>query len=167
MITLNVGDFLGEITRLQVKAIQGDAVTLTNLNNGREVTYSKAYAESLCDSAHYFDKTVEVGIEDKFWTASQIAKEKPGDDIRAGDLKLLGIQSLFKNIGSEVFTVVFKKQDTPKTKKAYKEEVDKAIAECKADPSRFEHYIKNPILDYVPGELRTLHGVKLEFNSLD
>lgn len=95
----------------------------------------------------------------------------------------LGIRTIFEGIkSSEVFTVVFQKQDKAKTKKQYEAEreaqrqeavalIDKAKKAKKsmavAYKEALEHIQNNPIKDFIEGEDRVLRGYKMQFVSRD
>ena len=147
-----------------VKAIHKDSIVFTHLESGKEVKLSTSYVQSLLNTSDQFHETKEVTREDK----------KDGTP---------GIRTIFESIkSSEVFTVVFKKQDKPKTKKQINEEreaqrekaielIDKAKKQKKsmavAYKTALEYIQDNPILDYVEGEKRVLRGFKLQFVSRD
>lgn len=94
-----------------------------------------------------------------------------------------GIRTIFEGIkSSEVFTVVFQKQDKAKTKKQYEAEreaqrqeavalIDKAKKAKKsmavAYKEALEHIQNNPIKDFIEGEDRVLRGYKIQFVSRD
>lgn len=102
---------------------------------------------------------------------------------RVGDLKLEGIRTIFQNIRDQTaFTAWFYKVDTKKTKKAYKEEIEarvqsflEPILKAKAQKKSMEeavrasvmNLIENPVLDYIPGELRKMICYKVDFTSRD
>lgn len=116
------------------------------------------------NSADLFETTVKVTKEDK----------KDGT---------LGIRSIWENIHSgQVFTVCFKKQDKPKSKRKLQEEID-AIAEqfsnsidtvknnkkgvANAAKNLITKLVNNPVLPYEEGEDRVLGGYKIQFESRD
>jgi hypothetical protein len=83
---------------------------------------------------------------------------------------------------SEVFTVVFKKQDKAKTKKQFESEkeaqrmeatsmIDKAKRQKKSMATAYKEALEfvqsNPIKDYTEGEDRVLRGFKIQFVSRD
>lgn len=145
---------------------------------------STEYIEKNLISADTYSKVITVGKENKYWTENQIKKLKNIentdvkyniDEIRPGDLKQLGMKSLFENIKNEVFTVVFKTKNTEKSKKEYDEEIKKKQTEIleiidvqrkkrksisEALLPKLDELIKNPPLPYKEGKLRTLRGFK-------
>ena len=161
---IQVGDVFSEESHYIVKAIHKDSIVFTHLESGKEVKLSTSYVQSLLNTSDQFHETKEVTREDK----------KDGTP---------GIRTIFESIkSSEVFTVVFKKQDKPKTKKQISEEreaqrekaielIDKAKKQKKsmavAYKTALEYIQDNPILDYVEGEERVLRGFKLQFVSRD
>lgn len=94
-----------------------------------------------------------------------------------------GIRTIFEGIrSSEVFTVVFKKQDKAKTKKQFESEkeaqrmeaismIDKAKRQKKSMATAYKEALEfvqsNPIKDYTEGEDRVLRGFKIQFVSRD
>lgn len=94
-----------------------------------------------------------------------------------------GIRTIFEGIkSSEVFTVVFQKQDKAKTKKQYEAEreaqrqeavalIDKAKKAKKSMAEAYklalEHIQNNPIKDFIEGEDRVLRVYKMQFVSRD
>ena len=158
------GDVFSEESHYVVKSVGKDSVVFTHLESGKEVKLSASYVQSLLNTSDQFHETKEVTREDK----------KDGTP---------GIRTIFESIkSSEVFTVVFKKQDKPKTKKQINEEreaqrekaielIDKAKRQKKsmavAYKTALEFIQDNPIKDYVEGEERALRGFKLQFVSRD
>lgn len=161
---IQVGDVFSEESHYTVKSISKDSIVFTHLESGKEVVLSISYVQGLLNTSDQFHETKEVTREDK----------KDGTP---------GIRTIFESIkSSEVFTVVFKKQDKPKTKKQISEEreaqrekaielIDKAKRQKKsmavAYKTALEYIQDNPILDYVEGEERVLRGFKLQFVSRD
>ena len=94
-----------------------------------------------------------------------------------------GIRTIFEGIkSSEVFTVVFKKQDKAKTKKQFEAEreaqrveaitlIDKAKKQKKSMAVAYKEALEfiqnNPVKDYIEGEDRILRGYKMQFVSRD
>lgn len=161
---IQVGDVFSEESHYTVKSIGKDFIVFIHLESGKEVKLSTSYVQGLLNTSDQFHETKEVTREDK----------KDGTP---------GIRTIFESIkSSEVFTVVFKKQDKPKTKKQINEEreaqrekaielIDKAKKQKKSMAAAYKtalEYIQdNPILDYVEGEERVLRGFKLQFVSRD
>lgn len=102
--------------------------------------------------------------------------------------RLTVAKSMFKKAhedaskSSEVFTVVFQKQDKAKTKKQYEAEreaqrqeavalIDKAKKAKRSMATAYkealEHIQNNPIKDFIEGEDRVLRGYKMQFVSRD
>lgn len=161
---IQVGDVFSEESHYTVKSIGKNSIVFIHLESGKEVKLSTSYVQGLLNTSDQFHETKEVTREDK----------KDGTP---------GIRTIFESIkSSEVFTVVFKKQDKPKTKKQINEEreaqrekaielIDKAKKQKKsmavAYKTALEYIQDNPILDYVEGEERVLRGFKLQFVSRD
>lgn len=158
------GDIFSEASHYIAQKVEKDRIIFTHLESGKEISLSNEYVKNLLNTSDQYEKEVKVGREDK----------KDGT---------LGIRSIFENIkSSEVFTVVFTKQDKAKTKKQYEAELseqrDKAIeliekakkykkAMATAYKEAIEFIQSNPIKDYTPGEERVLRGYKLQFTSRD
>ena len=159
-----VGDVLSESSHYIVTDINGINVVLKHQESGDSVHISKIYIENHLESADDFTNEVKVTREDK----------KDGT---------LGIRSIFEGIhGSQVFTVCFKKQDTPKSQRKLNAEIATLISDFSkeidtiqknkkgvADAAKkfAEELIKNPILPYEEGEDRVLRGFKIQFESRD
>ena len=159
-----VGDVFSEESHYVVKEVQKDSVVFNHLESGKEVRLSNEYVQNMLNTSDQYDRTVEVTKEDK----------KDGT---------AGIRTIFESIkSSEVFTVVFKKQDKSKTKKQLEEEretqrtqaialIDKAKKQKKSMAAAYKEALEfiqnNPIKDYIEGEDRVLRGYKLQFVSRD
>ena len=163
--SFKVGDVLSESSHYKVLADNGNLnFKLKHLESGDMVYIGKEYIHNYLESADGFTNEVKVTREDK----------KDGT---------LGIRSIFEGIhGSQVFTVCFKKQDTPKSKKKLQAELDaiieqfsnriesvKASQKGVADAAKnlVSTLVVNPILPYEEGEDRVLRGFKIQFESRD
>lgn len=158
------GDIFSEESHYTVKEIWSDKIIFQHLEGNAEVVLTKDYVEKFLNTSDQYDKTVEVTREDK----------KDGTP---------GIRTIFEGIkSSEVFTVKFKKQDKPKTKKQFFEEranqraeaialIDKAKRQKKSMSEAYkialEFVQNNPITETISGEDRVLRGFKLQFVSRD
>ena len=161
---IEVGDIFSEESHYVVNKIAKDKIEFLHLESGKKVSLSNEYVANLLNTSDQYDNEVKVGKEDK----------KDGTP---------GIRTIFENIkSSEVFTVVFKKQDKPKTKKAIEAEKEAQRAEAvalidkakKAKKSMAIAYKEalgfiqdNPVKDYIEGENRILRGYKMQFVSRD
>lgn len=161
---INVGDFLSDQSHYKVVSIASSSANLHHIEADTDITVSLAYIKGLMKSANEF-------LEERAVTKADKRDGTPG------------IRTIFENISSpEVFTVCFKKQNTPKTKTALNKEKDKrveafveAIEKAKSSKKsismvaakHFEELIKNPILPYVEGEDRILRGYKIQSQSVD
>lgn len=159
-----VGDVLSESSHYVVTGIYGNDTVLKHQESGDSVHINKMYIEKHLESADEVINEVKVTKEDK----------KDGT---------LGIRSIFESIhGTQVFTVCFKKQDTPKSQKKLNAEIATLISDFSneidtiqkskkgvADAAkRFaEELITHPILPYEEGEDRVLRGFKIQFESRD
>lgn len=159
-----VGDVLSESSHYVVTGIYGNDTVLKHQESGDSVHINKMYIEKYLESADEVINEVKVTKEDK----------KDGT---------LGIRSIFESIhGTQVFTVCFKKQDTPKSQKKLNAEIATLISNFSneidtiqkskkgvADAAkRFaEELITHPILPYEEGKDRVLRGFKIQFESRD
>lgn len=158
------GDVFSEISHYQFVEKTSSGNKFMHLESGNIIFLDDKYVTDLLTTADQFHQEIKVGKEDK----------KDGT---------LGIRSIWENIhSSEVFTVCFKKADTPLTAKKLKELKDAQITQAlskvvstatakkgvAAEAEKMLRYIQdNPILPYEPGESRTLRGYKVEFTSRD
>lgn len=161
---IEVGDIFSEESHYVVNKVAKDKVEFLHLESGKKVSLSNEYVANLLNTSDQYDNEVKVGKEDK----------KDGTP---------GIRTIFENIkSSEVFTVVFKKQDKPKTKKAIETEkeaqraeavalIDKAKKAKKSMATAYKEALEfiqnNPVKDYIEGEDRILRGYKMQFVSRD
>ena len=161
---LKVGDVLSESSHYVVQNIAGSVVYVKHYESGDTVRLGNEYIEGYVESADEVVEEVKVTKEDK----------------RDGTK---GIRSIFEGIHtSQVFTVCFKKQDKPKTKKALQAEIDYLVNQFCTDIDKVKsskkgvaeraktlitEFIKEPILPYEQGEDRVLRGFKIQFESRD
>ena len=181
------GDVFSESSVYRFDFNQGNQYTFVHVGSGQKVTLDNNYVENLLVTADQYTKEISVGKEDKFWTQAQIDASIKKNEIKAGevnvgDLRQLGIRTIFENIGNQVFTVCFQKADKPLSKKAYDAKVTQAAQEAlskieqakagkksvvNAANSVIEELLRNPILTFEPGEERILRGYKQQFSSRD
>lgn len=161
---LKEGAVISESSHYIVKSIAGSTARLTHYESGEEVRIGLSYLKNYTNSADLFDATVKVTKEDK----------KDGT---------LGIRSIWEGIHSgQVFTVCFKKQDKPKSKKKLNEEIDHLVNQFSEDIDKVKankkgvaerakqlitELVREPILPYEEGEERVLRGYKIQFESRD
>ena len=161
---LEKGAVISESSHYIVDRVAGSTVHLKHFESGEDVQIGISYLKSYTNSADLYDTTVEVTKEDK----------KDGT---------LGIRSIFENIhSSQVFTVCFKKQDKPKSKRKLQEEIDAIVEQFSNGIDRVKNskkgvanaakyfiaeLINNPVLPYEEGEDRVLRGYKVQFASRD
>ena len=161
---LKQGSIISESSHYIVNRVSGSIAWLTHFESGEEVQIGMSYLRNYTNSADLFETTVKVTKEDK----------KDGT---------LGIRSIWESIHSgQVFTVCFKKQDKPRSKKAINADIEKkvelitaAIERAKAQKKsisevakkHFSDLMLNPILGYEEGEERVLRGYKIQFESRD
>ena len=165
MISFKKNDILSESSHYKVLGTNFDgSAEVLHIESNDKVTIGKSYIERYIKSADYYNEEVKVGKEDK----------KDGT---------LGIRSIWENIhSSQVFTVCFKKQDKPKSKRKIQEEVDAIIEQfsnsidtvknnkkgvANAAKNLITELINNPVLPYEEGEERVLRGYKIQFESRD
>lgn len=144
--------------------VSGSNAWLTHFESGGEVQIGMSYLKNYTNSADLFETTVKVTKEDK----------KDGT---------LGIRSIWENIHSgQVFTVCFKKQDKPKSKRKLQEEIDAIVEQfsnsidtvknnkkgvANAAKNLITELVNSPVLPYEEGEDRVLRGYKIQFESRD
>lgn len=161
---IQIGDVFSEESHYIVKSKDASSITFQHLESGQTVSLSNSYVTKMLNTSDQYQSEVKVTKEDK----------KDGTP---------GIRTIFEHIrSSEVFTVVFQKQDKTKTKKAIAEEKAAQRAEAvaliekakKAKKSMAIAYAEalefiqnNPISDVIPGEMRVLRGYKKQFVSRD
>lgn len=161
---LEKGAVISESSHYIVDRIAGSTVHLKHFESGEDVQIGISYLKNYANSADLYDTTVEVTKEDK----------KDGT---------LGIRSIWENIhSSQVFTVCFKKQDKPKSKRKLQEEIDAIVEQfsdsidtvknnkkgvANAAKNLITKLVNNPVLPYEEGEDRVLRGYKVQFASRD
>lgn len=165
MIKVKVNDVLSESSHYKVSGINLDgSIKAIHTESNDEVNIGKSYVEKYIKSADYYTEEVKVGKEDK----------KDGT---------LGIRSIWENIHSgQVFTVCFKKQDKPKSRRKLQEEIDAIVEKfsnsidtvknnkkgvANAAKNLVTELVNNPVLPYEEGEERVLRGYKIQFESRD
>lgn len=161
---LEKGAVISESSHYIVDRVAGSTVHLKHFESGEDVQIGISYLKNYTNSADLYDTTVEVTKEDK----------KDGT---------LGIRSIWENIhSSQVFTVCFKKQDKPKSKRKLQEEIDAIVEQfsdsidtvknnkkgvANAAKNLVTELVNNPVLPYEEGEDRVLRGYKVQFASRD
>lgn len=161
---IEVGDIFSEESHYVVKGVKSESVVFKHLESGKTVNFSNEYVYNMLNTSDQYEKEVKVTREDK----------KDGTP---------GIRTIFEGIkSSEVFTVVFKKQDKAKTKKQFESEkeaqrmeaismINKARRQKKSMATAYKEALEfvqsNPIKDYTEGEDRVLRGFKIQFVSRD
>ena len=161
---LKQGSIISESSHYIVNRVSGSSAWLTHFESGEEVQIGMSYLKNYTNSADLYDTTVEVTKEDK------------KDDT-------LGIRSIWENIHSgQVFTVCFKKQDKPKSKRKLQEEINAIVEQfsnsidtvknnkkgvANAAKNLVTELVNNPVLPYEEGENRVLRGYKIQFESRD
>lgn len=186
---IQVGDIFSEESRYLVDTVKSDSIVFNHLESGKKVTLDNKYVTDLLKTADQYEKEVEVGREDKYWSQKQIDEAiakgelKKDTQVRVGDVRVKGIRTIWENISSgQVFTVCFQKQGKELSTKAYNEKIEslaqKAFADILAAKSGkksvtdtsiniIKDILKNPVLQFEPGENRVLRGFKVEFTSRD
>lgn len=161
---LKQGSIISESSHYIVNRVSGSNAWLAHFESGEEVQIGMSYLKNYTNSADLFETTVKVTKEDK----------KDGT---------LGIRSIFEKIYSgQVFTVCFKKQDKPKSKRKLQEEIDAIVEQfsnsidtvennkkgvANAAKNLITELVNNPVLPYEEGEDRVLRGYKIQFESRD
>lgn len=161
---LKEGAVISESSHYIVKKVVGNTAWLQHYESQEEVQIGISYLRNYTNSADLYNEEVKVTKEDK----------------RDGTP---GIRTIWEGIHSEqVFTVCFKKQDKPKSKKKLQEEIDTIIEQfsnsintvknnkkgvANAAKNLITELVNNPILPYEEGEDRVLRGYKIQFESRD
>ena len=161
---LKQGSIISESSHYIVNRVLGSNAWLNHFESGEEVQIGMSYLKNYTNSADLFETTVKVTKEDK----------KDGT---------LGIRSIWENIHSgQAFTVCFKKQDKPKSKRKLQEEIDTIVEQfsnsidavknskkgvANAAKNLVTELVSNPVLPYEEGEDRVLRGYKIQFESRD
>ena len=160
-----VGDVLSESSHYTIVGFNGDSsFRVKHHESGDIVNIGATYVNNYIKSADIYDEERKVTKEDK----------KDGTP---------GIRTIWEGIHSgQVFTVCFKKQDKPKSKKKLQEEIDTIIEQfsnsidtvknnkkgvANAAKNLVTELVNNPILPYEEGEERVLRGYKIQFESRD
>src|ERR1044072_8173335 len=120
------GDVFSEESHYVYLGAEGNKHKFKHLESNQVVNLDTAYVTDLLATADQYHEEVEVGLEDKHWTAKQIADAKKKGDlpedttVREGDLKLKGIRSIWSDIHTtKVWLVCFDKKGKALTKKAF------------------------------------------------
>lgn len=161
---LKQGSIISESSHYIVNRVSGSTAWLTHFESGEEVQIGMSYLKNYTNSADLFETTVKVTKEDK----------KDGT---------LGIRSIWENTHSgQVFTVCFKKQDKPKSRRKLQVEIDTIVEQfsnsidavknskkgvANAAKNLVTELVNNPVLPYEEGEDRVLRGYKIQFESRD
>lgn len=164
---INKGDIFSEISHYQFQGMSTDrsgGMNFKHVESGETVTLNPNYVQNLLTTADQFFETREVTKEDK----------KDGTP---------GIRTIWEGIHSaKVFTVSFKKADTPvsatKLKKLREDQISTALAAIElaqknkkgvanAAKAALSEIQNNPINAIEPGESRVLRGYKTQYESRD
>ena len=161
---LKEGSVISESSHYIVNRVSGSNARLKHFESGEEVQIGVSYLRNYTHSADLYNEEVKVTKEDK----------KDGTP---------GIRTIWENIhSSQVFTVCFKKQDKPKSKRKLQEEIDTIIEQfsnsidtvknnkkgvANVAKNLVTELVNNPILPYEEGEERVLRGYKIQFESRD
>lgn len=160
-----VNDVLSEVSHYRVIGINADdSIRVVHTESGDVVNIGRTYVQNYIKSGDNFVEEVKVTKEDK----------KDGT---------LGIRSIFEGIHSgQVFTVCFKKQNKPKSKKKLQDEINTIVEQfsnsidtvknnkkgvANAAKNLITELVNNPVLPYEEGEDRVLRGYKIQFESRD
>jgi len=185
---IEIGDVFSEQAHYVFIEKKGNDYSFKHLGSGSTVKLTGKYVEDLLQTADQYSQELEVGKEDKLWTKKQIqdavksGELKAGHEVREGDVRQVGIRTIWANIHSnQVFTVSFNKQATALSKKALDtakniqlqtaiglieaaQKSKKGVA--KAAEDAIKQIQENPILPITKGEERILRGYKVQFSSI-
>lgn len=164
---------------------EADRHWILNVEANMRIKLDTAYITQLLTTANQYESIVEVGKEDKLYSAKDIADLKatdPTTTLREGDIKLKGIRSIWKGIyTSIVWTVEFEKQSKELSNRAFTtartKQRDEALAlieaakigkkgVAKTATQVIEDLQNNPIFQTVKGDIRKLRGYKTQFESI-
>lgn len=177
---IEAGDVFSEESHYVYLGDSNNQHQFRHLESGEVVNLDSVYVTNLLQSADQFNEEIEVGIEDKFWTAKQIEDGKKKGTIEAdslireGDIKLKGMRSIWSDIHTtQVWSVCFNKKGKELTKKAFNAAKDKQIQDALAAISTgkitledaFKQIQEQPIVPVEKGEERVLRGYKVQFTS--
>jgi hypothetical protein len=178
---IQAGDLFNELSYFSVVKTNPTSVTFKHLATGTEVDLGNDYVSNLLSSADSYVSEETVGIEDKLWTQKQLT-DAGNTTNQVGDVRVLGMKSIWDSIGSKVFRVSFIKKGKELSKTAYTKAIKARLDDAtsileKAKTSKkgvttvaielMEDLIHNPIISAIPGEERILRGWKLQHESLD
>lgn len=186
---IEVGDVFSEVSHYTFLGMDGGDHKLKHHASGTNVVLTGEYIEKFLSTANQHHKEVDVTKEDTYWTAKKIVDAvkdgtlKSDHTTKEGDLRALGIRSIFENIHSpQVFQVCFQKQDEPLKAKELSElknaqiaraleAISNAATKKKGVASTAQEELKkiqdNPIMPFKVGEMRVLTGYKTQFTSRD
>lgn len=186
---IEVGDVFSEVSHYTFVGMDKKDYQLKHHASSTNVTLSGEYIEKFLSTANQHHQEIEVTKEDTYWTAKKIADAVKDGTLKAdhttkeGDLKALGIRSIFENIHSpQVFQVCFQKQDEPLKAKELADLKDTQIAKAleaiekaskgkKGVAATAQEEMKkiqdNPIMPFKVGDMRVLVGYKVQFTSRD
>lgn len=186
---IEVGDVFSEVSHYTFVGMDKKDYQLKHHASGTNVTLSGEYIEKFLSTANQHHQEVEATKEDTYWTTKKIEEAvkngtlKSSHTTKEGDLKALGIRSIFENIHSpQVFQVCFQKQDEPLKAKELAElrgaqitkaveAIEEASKKKKGAAATAQEELKkiqeNPVLPFKVGEMRTLTGYKVQFTSRD
>lgn len=167
---------------------EGERYQFLHLESGNVVNLTNNYVENLLQTADQYAVEVEVGREDKHWTAKQIQEDvkkgllKADHEIRVGDVRQKGIRTIWSEIHSaQVFTVNFNKQSKELSQQAQDTaravQLQGALASimeaqknkkgvAKVAEEAIKNIQANPIIPIEKGEERKLRGYKTQFESI-
>lgn len=159
-----------------------DTYNMKHLSTGETVKLSGTYVQDMLQTADQYEKEQKIGLENKYWTKAQLTASQGSVDplIREGDLKIIGMRTVWNTVSSQVFTAIFRKKDTVLSNKAYNTKVQEVVTKALADIESakvgkkgvaktaaqvLEEVIKNPVLQVEQGEIRVLRGIKQQWES--
>lgn len=178
-------DCFSEVSYFRVKEVKPQTVVFIHTGSGKEVELGHGYVTDLLHTADQYQTEVSVGKLDKVWSAKQVEEAKKKDsnfNAQVGDVKQIGIKTLWAEVGSKVFTCCFEKKGKELSDTAYNKAVAKQTQDAldqinsaqtgrkgvaKTAAQIIEEVIKNPVTKFEKGEERFLRGYKLQHESED
>lgn len=134
---LKVGEVLSESSYFTISNIQKDQIEVEDSFGNKGLKISKQYVEAILSSA------IQYTTEEKI-----------------SQTEMINIVSANPRTA---MTIYFRKADKVKTKKAFKADLELKAIEVQKDfldrgKVALEEALVNPVLDYIPGEMREIKG---------
>lgn len=134
---LSKGDVLSETSYFTVEKVVDNIVHVEDSNGNTDVKIHEKYVSQILKSSNQYDKTIKMS-----------------------QTKLIEVVLANPRTAMSIY---FQKADKNKTKKAFNQEKKDKIDEIENAPTSkvaglLADLMDNPILDYIPGEMRVMEG---------